>query len=121
MTRWTQEQLDEFNVRRGSWVDPDKDLPDPGPESKLQAKCLKYCKEKGYPVWHDWSRKANVAGFPDLMIFLPEARFVLIELKAASGRLRKEQQALHRNLMFLGHIVHVVRSYKRFIEIMEGE
>ena len=35
MTRWTQEQLDEFNVRRGSWVDPDKDLPDPGPESKL--------------------------------------------------------------------------------------
>ena len=121
MTRWSQDQLDEFNVRRGSWIKVDEDLPDNTPERVLQAKCLKYLKEKGYPVWHDWSRKKYKAGFPDLIIFMDNGRVEMIELKAAAGRLRKEQQHLHRNLMFLGHSVHVVKSFKKFIEIMKPD
>ena len=119
MTHWTQGQLDEFNARRDSWV-LSNDNPDPGPESKLQSKCLAYCRDHGWPVFHDWSMKTNKAGFPDLFIFTEGGRMILIELKSGNAKLRTEQQALHRQLNWLGHKVHVVRSYKRFLEIMEG-
>jgi len=118
--RWTPEQLAAYLDKRQAEIqNPDK--PDPGPESRLQAKCLKYCREHGYPVFHDYSKKANAAGWPDLFIYLPEGRHVLIELKAGNRKLRKEQEALKINLSYLGHGVEVCRSYKRFLEIMKGE
>jgi len=52
---------------------------------------------------------------------LPKSRLILVELKAAGGKLRAEQQALKRQLMYLGFEVYVVKSYKRFVEIMKGE
>jgi len=116
---WSQAELDEFNARRGDWVKVD-DTPDAGPEKVLQAKCIKYCDACGWICFHDWSKKKNKAGFPDLTIFMDNGRVELIELKAAGGKLRSEQQQLHRQLMFLGHSVHIVKSYKRFIQIMKG-
>ena len=94
---------------------------DAGPESRLQAKCLKYCRDHGWPCLHDRSKKKNEPGWPDLFIFMPEGRVQLIELKAGGGKLRKEQQALKINLSYLGHGVKVVKSYKRFLEVMKGE
>ena len=116
--RWNPDQLAEYMTQRQQRVG-DHD-PDAGKEAKLQAKCLKYCREHGYPVFHDWSKKRNQPGWPDLFCFLPEGRVILIELKAAGGKLRKEQQALKINLSYLGHGIHVVKSYKRFLEIMKG-
>ena len=119
--RWTEKQLDEYIAElQQTRIKPDSDEPDPGPESKLQAKCLVYCKERGYPVWHDWSRKKNQPGFPDLIIFLPEGRVTLIELKAGTAKLRMEQEALHRQMLYLGHEIHVVRSFGKFLEILRG-
>ena len=121
--RWTEQEWEDYaeGLRQARLrKDDDPEVPDTGLESKLLAKCLKYCKDHGYPVFHDWSRKKNNAGWPDLICFL-KYRIELIELKAAGRKLREEQQALHRELMFLGHVVHVVRSYKRFLEVMKGE
>ena len=73
----------------------------------------------GFPVFHDWSKKKNQPGWPDLFIFT-ENRVVLVELKAADGKLRKEQRDLKQNLSWLGHTVYVVRSYAGFIRVMEG-
>ena len=115
--RWTKNDLTAYMLSRQKQVDVD-DKPDPGPESKLQAKCEAYCKSNGWPCFHDRSRKSNQPGWPNLMIFMDNGRVELIELKAAGGKLRAEQQQLHRNLMFLGHRVHVVKSFKRFLEIM---
>jgi len=115
---WTKEQIVEYMARRkiqGNTLSTE--IPDQGPESRLQANCLKYCKEHGWPVYHDWSRKKNQAGWPDLFVFLPEGRMVLIERKAAGGKLRTEQQRLKRTLAWLGHTVHVVRSFKKFLEV----
>ena len=96
---------------------PDK--PDTGPEKRLQAKCLEYCKEHGFLVWHDWSRKKNQPGWPDLMVFLPEGKVRLIELKSGGRKLRKEQQEISRHMLFLGHRIYVARSFKRFLEVMK--
>jgi len=120
MTRWSQDELDEFYIRRQDWTEF-AGTPDAGPEKVLQAKCIKYCDACGWLVFHDWSKKSNTRGWPDLIIFMANGRVELIELKSAGGKLRSEQQALHRQLMFLKHKVHVVKSYKRFIQIMKED
>ena len=119
MTHWTKDELAEYMSRQQKQV-VGEDKPDPGPEKVLQAKCIKFCDACGWLVFHDWSKKSNTRGWPDLIIFMANGRVELIELKSAGGKLRSEQQALHRQLMFLGHSVHIVKSYKRFIQIMKA-
>ena len=47
---------------------------------------------------------------------------LLLELKSEAGRLRSEQQAIRRQALYLGHKIEVIRSYKRFMEVIkEGE
>ncbi|MFC5846716.1 VRR-NUC domain-containing protein [Deinococcus petrolearius] len=48
-------------------------------------------------------------GFPDLLALRGD-RFVLLELKTASGRLSEEQAALHARFRALGIAVHTCRS-----------
>jgi len=121
--RWTEQEWEDYaeglrqaRIRK----DDDPEVPDTGPERRLLARCLEYCKEHGYPVFHDWSRKKNRAGWPDLCIFMPESRLVLIELKSAGRKLRAEQQTFRGILLWLGFEVHVVRSYRKFLVIMKG-
>jgi len=116
---WTEDQRDAYMAARHRGreaVSPE--IPDPGPEARLQSRCERYCREQGWPCFHDRSKKKNKPGFPDLFVFLPGGTMALIELKAAGGRLRTEQQALRRQMMYLGHTVHVVRSYKRFLDVL---
>ena len=95
-----------------------KDKADSGPESKLQAKILKWAKDKGYPVFHDRSRKKNVPGWPDLTLCLPKGIVLFLELKSEKGVLRKEQEAIRQQIMYLKHDYFIVKSYKRFQEII---
>jgi len=51
-----------------------EDIPElstPGPEKALQQKVQDYCKENGWPCFHDRSKKVNTPGWPDCFIFLP--------------------------------------------------
>ena len=121
--RWTEQEWEDYadglrqaRIRKD---DVDPEVPDTGSERRLLARCLEYCKEHGYPVFHDWSRKKNRAGWPDLFIFMPKGRLVLIELKSAGRKLRTEQQEFKCMLMWLGFNIHVVRSYRKFLEIMK--
>jgi len=119
---WLDSYLEQYHQAMEAEPSPEDDpeVPDTGPEKVLQAKCEAYCRRKGWPCFHDRSRKVNERGWPDLTIFMPEGRVELIELKGAAGKLRAEQQALHRQFMTLKHSIHVVKSFKRFIQIMEG-
>uniref|UniRef100_A0A6H2A0C5 Putative VRR-NUC domain-containing protein n=1 Tax=viral metagenome TaxID=1070528 RepID=A0A6H2A0C5_9ZZZZ len=123
MTRWTQQQYEDYILSSKNAIAKPVALAEQPNKATLEhnllAKCLRYCRDYGYAVWHDWSRKKNEAGWPDLMIFMSEGRVCLIELKSEKGRLRKEQADLRRHLLFLGHPVHVVKSYKRFLEVIQ--
>jgi len=120
-----QDWLVAYIAKRRAEKDPlfpwPDDIADPEPESKLQAKVIRYCKENGWPCFHDRSRKINEAGWPDCFIFLPNGHVVLIELKGVGGRMRSEQKALHLALRWLKHDVHVSRSFKKVVEIIERE
>lgn len=55
-------------------------------------------------------RKSGVVtGFPDLTVWLPNGRVVLIEMKSKTGRLSEDQKVVHGHLRSLGHIVMVAR------------
>ena len=98
-----------------------EEAPDIGLESNLQKKLIQYCREHGWPCFHDRSKRVNDPGWPDNIIFLPGGKVVLIELKSASGRLRKEQLELRRILGWNDHMVYIARSFKRVVEIIERE
>jgi hypothetical protein len=116
--RWTQDQVDAYNSRFSDSQKTDSH-PDIGPESQLQARIEKYLKENGFYFFHDRSRGANKAGQPDLVIALHGGRTLWIELKAAKGRMDKNQRLTRQILLALGHEFYEIRSFKLFIQLLE--
>ena len=124
--RWTEDQakqyMAEYMASLGFCKPPgsttQEDKADEGPESKLLAKIIKWANEKGFPVFHDRSRKKNVPGWPDITLCLPEGKVLFLELKSAKGVMRKEQKQIKQQMIYLRHYHYVVKSYKRFQEII---
>jgi len=117
LTRWTETQYQDYKIKTTDVLTDKQDAPDPGPESRLQRKIEAWCREHGYPCFHDRSRGKNAPGWPDLTIVMRN-RVVFIELKSAKGVLRKEQKQKRLEFYHLGHSIHVVKSFKRFLEIV---
>ncbi len=124
--RWSNEELVQYRAKQRACVRADRqahadpvtaDQADPGPESDLQERIERWCEERGFVYFHDKSRRVNRRGFLDLVIALPFGRTLWIEAKAKGGRLTKEQELEVLKLLALGHKVHVVRSFVRFLEI----
>ena len=122
MTRMTQEQVDAImsNYRQRLKSSPgDTTEPDPGPESSLQKKANQWLDKWGYPYIHNFSRKKNRKGkILDHHIYLPKARHVVIEYKVTGNKMSDEQKETFQKIMFLGHEIYEVRSFRRFLEIM---
>jgi len=122
MTRWTEAEYTDWQGRRYSqMVDVGEDTPDEGKESILAGKISKWARERGYPILN-FRQSKKAAGFipigwPDVCLVLPN-RVLFFELKSASGRLRKEQHEVAIQFAHLGNAIHVIRSYKRFLEIV---
>lgn len=119
MTRWTPEQVQDHMLKFQNKGKAKALEQDEGKESLLQKKCEQWLKMKGFHYCHDRSRKKNPPGmFLDLHIYLPAGRHVVCELKAKGNKMSTEQVETYRKLMFLGHEIHEVRSFKQFLEIM---
>lgn len=64
----------------------------------------------------------GVSGVPDRILFLPDGRIYLVELKRPGGHTHGTQPAIHRKLTRLGHPVYVVSDPDRFFRhIVDGE
>lgn len=125
--RWTPEQLTEYLAKHNSptWVVPEwampEDQPDPGPESVLQGKIEAWCREWGRPYlsFRQSKRVKRILppGWPDMEIIMPNGKTLRIELKSGSGRMSDDQKRLKLQFMALGHEIHVVTSYSKFLLI----
>ena len=118
MVNWTEEQLMEVQARQQK-KPHDTNFPDLAPEYKLQSNIEKYLTDHGFYFFHDRSRGVNRAGQPDLVIALPGARTLWLELKSATGRLSPDQKLTRQMLLALGHEFYKVRSYRSFLEIVK--
>jgi hypothetical protein len=112
-----------YQVRQARFTkksEPCNDVADEGKESLLQMKIESYCKDRGFYFFHDRSRGKNPEGNPDLVICLPKGRTVWVECKSKDGRLSEAQKKVATQLLGAGHEWHEVRSYNRFLSIIEG-
>ena len=108
-------------IKPQQYLQGSPDLPDKGLENALQRKAEDWLNERGYPYIHDRSRKKNKKGkILDLHIYLPKGRHVVIEFKVTGNKMSDEQKETYRKILFLGHEIYEVRSFKRFLEIMGG-
>ena len=100
------------------------DKADPGPESELAKKIKAHSKQMGWPVLAFPQTKQVMTylppGWPDITIILSFNTVLFIELKAKRGRLSPEQQVLRNMFRYLGHEIHEVRSFKKYLQIVEG-
>lgn len=136
MTHWSEEQLTEYMTRTRRGPTPgvsfppssvrrtpaECEIPDEGPESRLQARIVAWAREWGRPcLSFRQSRQARgflTPGWPDVTIAMPGGRTLYLELKTAKGIVKEEQRQIHLQLMALGHEVHVIRSYRAFLEVL---
>lgn len=103
-------------------------------EARLQTACVMYCRAQYrdivvHYVQNEFKGNAisgriaktmgKLAGFPDLLVFLPSAKVLLIEFKSNKGTLSKEQKDLHPRLEALGHSVFIVRDFDSFKSIID--
>lgn len=97
--------------------------PDEGPESDLAGKIRKWAKERGYPcLIHPQNPKLSYfipSGYPDIVLTLPYGITLYIELKSAKGIIKRKQKLMAHQLLTLGHQWYQVRSFKRFLEIVQ--
>lgn len=123
--RWTQNQFDVWLVEH--YPDISRDLAteeeaDPGRESVLQRKIEAWCREWGRPYlsFHQSPKVKRILppGWPDMEILMPNGKTLRIELKSAKGRLSDEQKRLRLQFLALGHTIHQIRSYKRFLVVI---
>jgi len=122
MTHWTEDQY-QAHLARQQALSSAPDTPDPGPESRLASRISRWAKERHYPCLNlRQSPKAKgflPPGWPDVTLALPKGRTVYLELKGEKGRLSSEQNTMRLALLFNRHEWHEVRSFGRFLEIVE--
>jgi hypothetical protein len=94
---------------------------DAGPESGLHAKIIAECKRRGWMYVHCATDRPTTyaAGICDFIIYADNGRVLNVECKSATGKLSIEQLSFKTWLEKLGHTVHVVRSFREFLEIVK--
>ena len=122
----SEEEFQLFLLRNQAFNDLTKHIheADPGPESKLKSKIRSHAKDQGWQILVFPESREVIRflppGWPDITIKLPFGHTLDIETKSYSGKLRKKQKENQLIWMHLGHTIHEVRSFKRFLQIVEG-
>ena len=93
---------------------------DGGEELALHREILKECQRRGWAyVYHNPTKPTGATlGTPDFIIYADKGRVFNIECKTRTGKLSKEQINFRDKLIGLGHHFEVVRSMKRFMEVV---
>lgn len=93
-------------------------------EAELQRQCEKHLKEVGLKYIHikNNSRQQKYRssghkhwkGYPDLFIFLPRGRCLIIELKVEGGKVTPEQEKHLQEFYELGYTTEVCTGFMEF-------
>jgi hypothetical protein len=89
-------------------------------ESDLHNQIFDECQRRGWIALHGSmaSRTHRTKGEPDFVIIGAGVWF--IECKSAAGKLTTDQRAMIVHAAKLGTIIHVVRSFSDFRDVIDG-
>lgn len=109
-----------------------------GPEARLLKSCrqiLDLCTNAGLLAYRRvhvppvirgggkkkpvFSKNVDMAGFPDLIIFLPNTELLLVELKSEVGVQSDDQKAFQKDVHPFGHFVYIVRQVPAFERLLQ--
>jgi hypothetical protein len=115
----TSQQLRDYEARRYKAPKATPDATDD--ESELQDAIIAECRRRGW--WVDYSRMdlatTRPRGAPDLYVFAHE-KLLIIECKTKKGKQTPEQVGVAMMLEKLGHKLHVIRSFREFLELVNS-
>ena len=118
---WTTQQLADYQARTKP-VQPALIPTDDELESDLHEMIMGWCRRQYPPVPYIHSRmdKKSTAtkGSPDFILLLPAGKTLLVECKTKDGALSDDQVAFASAAEAVGHKVHIVRDYPRFVELI---
>lgn len=126
---WYQQQLykravedREKKIREGVPVESDLSNADQK-ESELKAKCMDYCKQRGWLVFTgSTAHKAKrTPGEPDMTVLTDEGRVFWVELKVMGRKQEPDQLAVECHMNKLKHCYHLVRSLDEFRQAVNSE
>jgi hypothetical protein len=116
---WYLQHLAEQRAKSGSY---NHVLPGecPADEMELHEEIILYCRNRGWGfIRANPTKKSHITlGAPDFVILANLGRVHFIECKSATGKLRTEQLGFKIQAEMNGHIVHVVRTFDEFMEIV---
>lgn len=112
--------MDERNARIFGKFSRPEDVDGEKSEGDLHDKILRDCKNRlWFPVHSRMDRKTTTKnGTCDFIIFADGSRMFCIECKSATGKLSDDQQIFIAWMKRLGHTVHVISSFKEYLEIV---
>ena len=129
MPNWTPEELAIVQMRISANLkrpyppkfkedEPEADL---ALESELASKIVAHAKAHGWPCLYMKPLKSlqKIAIWLDITLALPQGQVIFLELKERKGVLRDKQRLVFNMLKHLGHEAYVVKSFKRYLEIIE--
>jgi hypothetical protein len=89
-------------------------------EQALHENILAACRVRGWLVFHGSMahRTRRTCGEPDFTILADRGRTLLVEAKAARGKLSMHQREVQALAAKLGHVVHVVHSMREFYAVI---
>ena len=134
MNRLTEKEADEIikRAKRGFQDEPGET------ESPLQRKIVQWANSRGYLVhehppsqYHVRAHGGSNWGWADITlgipggplvngVYLTRGRMLMLELKSRKGTARQSQEDIAKICKFLNIEYYKVRTWKRFMEIIEG-
>jgi hypothetical protein len=118
MARFTQAELQNYLAR---FAEKSTGIDGVCIESDLHDSILADCRKRGWIALHgrmDFSTGRTI-GEPDFTIIADCGRTFYIECKSKTGKVSKEQMALHAWASKLGHTVHVVRNMEEYFKVIQ--
>lgn len=90
-------------------------------ESELHQQIKTECNRRGWLCFSGAMHKRTwrTNGEPDLCILGRFGAVLWVEAKTRTGRLSDDQINVREKMASLGHTVHVVRSFREFLEIIK--
>lgn len=94
----------------------------PENEAALHAKIIAHCKANAWIYFHGSMahKTRRVLGEPDFVLLLPGCRVILVEAKGEKTKMSTEQLAMQAWCSKLGHVLHVVRSFDEFLQVVSA-
>mgnify|MGYP000867177669 CR=1 FL=1 len=90
-------------------------------EKDLHKRVIDICDREGYIYFHGAMALPTfrTPGEPDFVILLPQGKFILIECKSISGRLKPSQKDLFSRIEKIGHKVYIIKTVKELYGIIK--